>query len=368
MGEIDQALDAAHEYLNEECHSEEQSSKGSVHKDSHQSSNLKLPRIELPKFSGDVLKFQNFWDQFEAAVHDNADLPNVQKFTYLRSVLNGNALQTIEGFEVTGANYQPAVECLKHRYGRRRVVIKSVVQMDAKSVVTAPSLRDQVVSKEAGERNLQGNVSLIGRSTNKGRYGRRYPPFIQVSDQEQVSTASALFSEAKPLTVPRCRFCRGGHGSLNCPEFNGKAVDDRWKLVQESKLCFNCLKPTNSKHFSKICRQPKCPVVNCGKRHHKLLHSQPLIVATENPTNTTLTGLAASKSSTTMKETLLQTALAKLSVNGQEVTVRVLLDSGSQRSYIRKNIAESIGLQGTSEVLSLQHWGEKLVSPRDFKG
>ncbi|XP_067041143.1 uncharacterized protein [Acropora muricata] len=433
LGEIDQALDAAHEYLNEECHSEEQSSKGSVHKDSHQSSNLKLPRIELPKFSGDVLKFQNFWDQFEAAVHDNADLPNVQKFTYLRSVLNGNALQTTEGFEVTGANYQPAVECLKHRYGRRRVVIsslvKSVVQMDAKSVVTAPSLRDtlknrtralealgeipkshgcillpifelklpsailekweleladtpddeidlelffkflnrQVVSKETGERNLQGNLSLKGRSTNKSRDGRRYPPFIEVSDQEQVSTASALFSEAKPLTVPSCRFCRGGHGSLNCPEFNGKAVDDRWKLVQECKLCFNCLKPTNSKHFSKICRQPQCPVVNCGKRHHKLLHSQPLIVATENPTNTTLTGLAASKSSTTMKETLLQTALAKLSVNGQEVTVRVLLDSGSQRSYIRKNIAESIGLQGPSEVLSVATLGGETSESKRFQ-
>ena len=436
LGEIDQALDAAHEYLNEECHSEEQSSKGSVHKDSHQSSNLKLPRIELPKFSGDVLKFQNFWDQFEAAVHDNADLPNVQKFTYLRSVLNGNALQTIEGFEVTGANYQPAVECLKHRYGRRHVVIsslvKSVVQMDAKSVVTAPSLRDlydtlknrtraleapgeipkshgcillpifelklpsailekweleladtpddeidlelffkflnrQVVSNEAGERNLRGNLSLKGRSTNKGRDGRRYPPFIEVSDQEQVSTASALFSEAKPLTVPSCRFCRGGHGSLNCPEFNGKAVDDRWKLVQECKLCFNCLKPTNSKHFSKICRQPKCPVVNCGKRHHKLLHSQPLIVATESPTNTTLTGLAASKSSTTMKETLHQTALAKLSVNGQEVTVRVLLDSGSQRSYIRKNIAESIGLQGPSEVLSVATLGGETSESKRFQ-
>ena len=433
---IDEALDAAHEYLNKKCNSEEQSSKGIVHKDSHQSSNLKLPRIELPKFSGDVLKFQNFWDQFEAAVHDNDDLPNVQKFTYLRSVLTGNALQTIEGFEVTGANYQLAVECLKHRYGRKRVVIsslvKSVVQMDAKSVVTAPSLRDlydtlknrtralealgeipkshgcillpifelklpsailekweleladtpdddidlelffkflnrQVVSKEAGERSLQGTLSLKSRSTNKGRDGRRNPPFIEISDQEQVSTASALFSEAKPPTVPTCRFCKGGHGSLNCPEFNGKAVDDRWKLVQESKLCFNCLKPTNSKHFSKICRQPKCPVVNCGKRHHKLLHCQPLIAATENPTNTTLTGLAASKSSSTMKETLLQTALAKLSVNGQEVTVRVLLDSGSQRSYIRKNIAESIGLQGPSEVLSVATLGGETSESKRFQ-
>ena len=54
LDEIDQTLDAAHGYLNKECNSEEQSSKGSVHKDSHQSSNLKLPRIERPKFSGDV--------------------------------------------------------------------------------------------------------------------------------------------------------------------------------------------------------------------------------------------------------------------------------------------------------------------------
>ena len=52
---IDQVLDAAHKYLNKECNSEEQSSKGSVHKDSHQSSALKLPAIELPKFNGDVL-------------------------------------------------------------------------------------------------------------------------------------------------------------------------------------------------------------------------------------------------------------------------------------------------------------------------
>ena len=107
--------------------------------------------------------------------------------------------------------------------------------------------------------------------------------------------------------------------------------------------------------------------MNCGKRHHKLLHSQPLIAATENPTNTTLTGLAASKSSTTMKETLLQTALAKLSVNGREVTIRVLLDSGSQRSYIRKNIAESLGLQGPSEVLSVATLGGEISESKKFQ-
>ena len=68
-----------------------------------------------------------------------------------------------------------------------------------------------------------------------------------------------------------------------------------------------------------------------------------------------------------MKETLLQTALAKLSVNGQEVTVRVLLDSGSQRSYIHKNIAESIGLQGPSEVLSVATLGGETSESKRFQ-
>ena len=61
-------------------------------------------------------------------------------------MLTGNTLQTIEGFEVTGTNYQQVVECLKHRYGRKRVVtsslVKSVIKMDAKSSVSASLLRD----------------------------------------------------------------------------------------------------------------------------------------------------------------------------------------------------------------------------------
>ena len=58
-----------------------------------------------------------------------------------------------------------------------------------------------------------------------------------------------------------------------------------------------------------------------------------------------------------LKETLLQTTLARLTVNGQEMTDRVLLDCGSQRSYVRKNVAESLGLQGPSELLSFTMLG-----------
>ena len=65
-----------------------------------------------------------------------------------------------------------------------------------------------------------------------------------------------------------------------------------------------------------------------------------------------------------MKETLLQTAVTRLLLNGQEMTVRVLSDSGSQRSYL---MAESIGLQGPTESLSVPTLGGKPLKPRDYK-
>ena len=40
--------------------------------------NVKLPKLDLPKFSGDVLKWVAFWQQFCACV-DNQDIPGVTK-------------------------------------------------------------------------------------------------------------------------------------------------------------------------------------------------------------------------------------------------------------------------------------------------
>lgn len=142
---IDNALDIAQKYLSKfssKIIDGETTTVSAERKQSH----LKLPKLELPKFHGDVLKFQSFWDQFEAAVHKNPDLPDVQKFTYLRSFLDGVAYQTIEGFEVTSANYHHAVEALKYRYGRKKIIIsslvKSIVQLKVRSDVEVEALRE----------------------------------------------------------------------------------------------------------------------------------------------------------------------------------------------------------------------------------
>ena len=141
---IDNTLDIAQEYLSKLSSPkvDEQATSGSAEcKRSH----LKLPKLELPKFDGDVLKFQNFGDLFEAAVHDNDNVPDVQKFTYLRSALEGVAFHTIEGFEVTSANYHHAVDALKHRCRKRIIIsslVKSIVQLEPRSNEGVASLRD----------------------------------------------------------------------------------------------------------------------------------------------------------------------------------------------------------------------------------
>ena len=49
----------------------------------------RLPKLTLPIFGGDPLKWQTFWDSFDSAVHSNNVLTNVQKLNYLRAHLEG---------------------------------------------------------------------------------------------------------------------------------------------------------------------------------------------------------------------------------------------------------------------------------------
>ena len=73
---------------------------------------VKLPLLQLPKFSGNILEWSAFYDAFLASVDSHKRLSNVQKFTHLRSCLNGRAYKCIEGYAVTNDNYPKALQDL----------------------------------------------------------------------------------------------------------------------------------------------------------------------------------------------------------------------------------------------------------------
>ena len=46
--------------------------------------NIKLPKIQMKSFTGDLLKWRSFWEQFQVAVHDVRQLSVINKFHYLK--------------------------------------------------------------------------------------------------------------------------------------------------------------------------------------------------------------------------------------------------------------------------------------------
>ena len=118
----------------------------------------RLPKLSLPTFSGSPLLWQNFWDSFEAAVHNNPSLTVVEKFNYLWAQLEGEAARTVGGFPLTNANYEQSISLLKARFGKQQQIINAHMQalLDLQAPTnTAVSLRELLDTLENYIRGLE---------------------------------------------------------------------------------------------------------------------------------------------------------------------------------------------------------------------
>ena len=83
---------------------------------------IKPPQLEIPMFNGDVLKWQEFWDVFEATI-DKGKYSSVDKMNYLKSKLTNEALDAISGYQLSNSNYKVVVDVLKQRFGNPQLII-----------------------------------------------------------------------------------------------------------------------------------------------------------------------------------------------------------------------------------------------------
>lgn len=56
---------------------------------------IQLPKIQLPSFDGNILNWRSFRDTFVSLVHDNDNVPLIQKFHHLLAAVSGPAAATI---------------------------------------------------------------------------------------------------------------------------------------------------------------------------------------------------------------------------------------------------------------------------------
>ena len=48
---------------------------------------VKLPKIEVPIFDGNILSWRTFWEKFSVAVHNHDNISDSEKLVYLRHAL-----------------------------------------------------------------------------------------------------------------------------------------------------------------------------------------------------------------------------------------------------------------------------------------
>lgn len=79
-----------------------------------------LPRLELPKFDGQLTNWSAFYSVFQTSVVSNPTLDNIERFQYLLTVLSGPALDMIKTVPLTAANFTVAWNLLVTRFASER--------------------------------------------------------------------------------------------------------------------------------------------------------------------------------------------------------------------------------------------------------
>ena len=120
---------------------------------------IKLPKIVLKEYDGSLLKWSNFWDQFDASVNKRDDLSDIQKFTYLKSFLIGDAERAIQGLSLNSDNYKIAVDTLNTRFGNKQSRVSAHMK-ELRSLKTVQNITN-VVGMRAMYDTLEFNISNL---------------------------------------------------------------------------------------------------------------------------------------------------------------------------------------------------------------
>jgi len=271
--------------------------------------NVPLPKINIPRFDGEYNKWHSFSNLFKEVV-DKQPISTVQKFYYLKANLSGEAERLIKHLELTELNYKSAWDLLNDRYSNKRVLTATFVQQlvehqgvtsDAKAI---KGFHDLIQENLSALNNMDLNVSSwdpillqilvkkLDRQTHVLYESQiKNPRELQTMDnflkflENRFQALEALGHKDKSkhhdnqsgvktkatsaaVTSNQCRFCAGtGHAIYYCRAFKALKPSERQNWVTQQKLCSKCIK---ANHSVQSCDARSC--LKCKKNHNSLLH------------------------------------------------------------------------------------------------
>ncbi|XP_058827609.1 uncharacterized protein LOC131687534 [Topomyia yanbarensis] len=258
----------------------------------------------------------------EALIHLNQDVPEIQKFHYLKSAVTGEAAQIIESFAISATNYSLAWQALVGRYANEYLLkkrhLQAMLEIQWIKKETTASLhgivdefeRHTKILRQLGEpvdgwstilehllcvripddtlKAWEDHVSTIEKPSYDAlieflhrrirvlesiSVNHVQPPPQYVTSSHVSATRKSSQMKPSPSTAVdspgRCYACEQRHPLVKCARFEKMNATDRLALINENRLCLNCFR---SDHFSRHCSS-KCTCRFCKRRHHSLLHA-----------------------------------------------------------------------------------------------
>ncbi|UYV68872.1 hypothetical protein LAZ67_6001388 [Cordylochernes scorpioides] len=319
------------------------------------------------------------------------------------------AQKFLEGYTVTEANYTKAIEALQEKFGDRvlltemyvRQLLELIVERASSQRRTLADLYDPLMASlrsleslgVTADRNAVFLYPMVESSLpeqvlqiwqrrpeagyqsgdNAGEPGSSQRlgnllKFIkeEIRGAERLEFVRAGFGRAEKMpekeiqrrTTPTaahllnqgddesCVFCdMTGHRSRNCSRAKRMTLEQRKQRAAGAKVCFRCL---GRRHVARKCRS-ECKCFTCKGRHVELMCSRRRGEVHEKKTEVKEDNLESPSTSmanqTCSSEVLLMIVSARVaSPRGQRI-VRILFDSGSQRSYIRRALIGQLNLE-----------------------
>ena len=384
----------------------------------------RLPKLELPKFSGNYLEFTSFFDKFLAVV-DGSELPAVTKFTYLQSLLTGGALASINGLTVTDDSYPVAKEILTKRYGRKERIIFSHIQTllslqvdcrksnglwslydslqshvrcleslgvsgDTYGVILTPLILSRLPQEirmewaregEGRESDLAFLLDFLFREIKRRERSETFDKSHEMKNQrlndqtkKPAPSVATFHANSCNQNKTQCGFCRKtNHASEQCYSIKGLNGEELRGKVRDSRLCYICL----GKHFARDCYS-KIKCKGCGGRHNSILCTKgnPSVSASSDQSTPLRETQPQSQNQRNVvsyahfenqnKTTVMQVVKAKLqSKGGKIVEANVLFDGGSDLSFVTQDLVKKLDLKKSGEeTFSFSGFGDAESGPR----
>ncbi|XP_070518860.1 uncharacterized protein [Cardiocondyla obscurior] len=355
-----------------------------------------MPPISLPPFDGNISEWEQFRDRFAALVIKNTALSDFARMHYLASSVTGSAFSCISDLSITADNFQVAWATLAKRFDSRKRLVKhhfdtlfGLSALQRESATDLQILCDKVEMAVSALRMLDRSskslwsdflVQLLTRNLDPAS---RKAWNLRNCDADDLPNYKELIEflhnrchaleEAKTVAVVKpersvrstrvhvanaaatsyaCPLCKAKHFLSACPRFLAQRTRAQLDTVKRLKRCTNCLAPS---HTLADCRSAHT-CRTCQNRHHTLLHADAetpndtaFPPSTSASTSATSGAPSASVHHSALNVSVCQTpgsvllATARVTVTsdlGRAVTIRALLDQGSEATFISESVAQ----------------------------